>query len=451
MPNTNHLYRAIPSVERLSGHELLLDVPPSLRVIALRTVLAQAREAIAQGAVVVPDEAALCECVLVEAKRLTSNTLRPAINATGVLLHTNLGRATLAKSAAEAAFAVARQHATLETNEETGGRGSRQAHCAGLLCELTGAEDAYVVNNNAAATFLAIAALSANQETILSRGQMVEIGGHFRLPDVIRQAGAQLVEVGTTNRTRISDYASAITPNTAMLLRVHPSNYRIVGFTEDATLEELVMLGKERNICVADDIGSGALVDFAPYGLLDEPLVTDSVKTGADIIWFSGDKLLGGPQCGILVGTKAMLAPLKTHPLARALRPDKLTLAALEATLRLYATGQAWTEIPVLRRIRRPIEEIEAACHRVADALPATLVPTVVPTLSEVGGGSLPARSLSSFAVSLSHTNINQLAYDLRHANTPVYGRIEQGKLLLDLRAVDEGEEEDGLIASLQI
>jgi L-seryl-tRNA(Ser) seleniumtransferase len=451
MPNTNNLYRALPSVERLSGDNLLAGIPSTLRVIALRTVLGQVREEIAKGATTAPDAAALCGHVLVEAKRLTQNTLRPAINATGVLLHTNLGRATLAKSAAAATFAVAGQHATLETNEETGGRGSRQAHCSRLLCELTGAEDAYVVNNNAAATFLAIAAISASKETILSRGQMVEIGGHFRLPDVIRQAGAHLVEVGTTNRTRISDYANAITPNTAMLLRVHPSNYRVMGFTEDATLEELVTLGKERNICVADDIGSGALVDFAPYGLLDEPLVTDSVKTGADIIWFSGDKLLGGPQCGILIGTKAMLAPLKTHPLARALRPDKLTLAALEATLRLYATGQAWMEVPILRRIRRPIEAIEAACHRVASALPKSLIPTVVPTLSEVGGGSLPARSLPSYAVALTAPDINQLAYDLRHANTPVYGRIEQGKLLLDLRTVDEGEEEDGLITSLQI
>ena len=442
-------YRNLPSVEHLSQHETLSDIPAALRVLAIRTVLAETRAQISEEKSP-PDETILCALVREHARRLGQNTLRPAINATGVLLHTNLGRATLAKSAAEAVFAVAGSHATLETDEESGGRGSRQAHCARLLCELTGAEDAYVVNNNAAATFLAIAALSAGRETLLSRGQMVEIGGQFRLPDVIRQAGAVLVEVGTTNRTRISDYRNALTENTAMLLRVHPSNYRIVGFAEEATLEELVLLGRETNIIVADDIGSGALVDFTPYGLRDEPMVKESIATGAQITWFSGDKLLGGPQCGILVGTKSALSPLKTHPLARALRPDKLTLAALEATLRLYITGQAWEAIPILRRIKRTENEIEVACQRVAHALPPRFSPTVLPTRAEIGGGSLPDRSLPSFAIALTpqEQSVNALAKQLRTASVPVYSRIEQDKLLLDLRAVDE-EEEDLLIKLL--
>ena len=373
--------------------------------------------------------------------------IRRAVNATGVLLHTNLGRATLAPSAAAAAFAVADGHAALEIDDETGGRGSRQIACADLLRELTGAEDALVVNNNAAATFLAIHVLATNREVILSRGQLVEIGGQFRLPDVIESAGARLREVGTTNRTRIADYERVICPETAMLLRVHPSNFRIVGFAEEASLAQLVALGRARNVPVGDDIGSGALVDLVPYGLTDEPTAPVSIATGADLVWFSGDKLLGGPQAGILIGRRDLIASMARHPLARALRPDKLTLAALEATLRLYRANRAWDDIPTLRRIRRAPEDVLAAAGRVARrlrALDATLAVDLVATQSQIGGGSLPGHTLASWAVALTptHETVSHLARRLRQAAAPVYGRIERGVFLLDLRAVDEAEEE---------
>jgi L-seryl-tRNA(Ser) seleniumtransferase len=323
-----------------------------------------------------------------------------------------------------------------------------------LLCELTGAEDALVVNNNAAATFLPVAAVAAGREVILSRGQLVEIGGQFRLPDVIRTAGAQLVEVGTTNRTRIGDYEAAITERTAMLLRVHPSNYKIIGFSEEASLDELVALGRKRGVPVYDDIGSGALVDFSPYGLTDEPTVLGSIRAGADVVWFSGDKLLGGPQAGILIGRKEHLAPMKKHPLLRALRPDKLTLAALEATLRLYQSGRAWSDIPVLRRIARPADDVRAACERVAasvqNGLPSGVALHIVPTVSQVGGGSLPGHTLPSFALAATCAgrNASDLARVLRNLPAPVYGRIERDRLLLDLRTVDEAEEAE-IVAAL--
>jgi L-seryl-tRNA(Ser) seleniumtransferase len=371
-------------------------------------------------------------------------TLRRAINATGVLLHTNLGRATLAPSVAAQVAQVGEGHASLEVDEETGGRGSRQTHCAQLLCELTGAEDALVVNNNAAATFLAMASMATGREIIISRGQLVEIGGQFRLPDVIATAGAKLVEVGTTNRTRLADYENAITPHTALLLRVHPSNYRVVGFTEETSIAELVSLAQKTGIPAGDDIGSGALVDFTPYGLTDEPMAQASVAAGADVVWFSGDKLLGGPQAGILIGKAKYIAPMKKHPLARALRPDKLTLAALEGTLRLYQNGKAWSEIPILRRIARSPEDVLAACGRVARSLRAfspLLDVDIVATQSEVGGGSLPGHTLPSWAVALEQEQIHTLARALRQASVPVYGRMEKGRLLLDLRAVDPDEE----------
>lgn len=438
-------FRALPSVEKLAASDLLTDLPHAARVGAARQAIAEARAVLAASPDTVPPVFdVLAERTLALAHVAALPTLRRAINATGIVLHTNLGRATLAPSAVEAVQAVAAGHAALEVDEDTGGRGQRQAHCARLLCEMTGAEDAFVVNNNAAATFLAVAALASGREVVLSRGQSVEIGGQFRLPDVIESAGAILREVGTTNRTRRSDYARAITPGTAMLLRVHPSNFRVVGFTEETPLAELVALGKSEGVLVGDDIGSGALADLAPYGLTGEPVASQSIHDGADLVWFSGDKLLGGPQAGILVGTRDALKPLKTHPLARALRPDKMTLAALEATLRLYTTGRAWGEIPTLRRIARPAEDVLAACGRVARAVRAALPDAdvePVPTQSEVGGGSLPGHALPSWAVAVSTDDIDDLARKLRRAPVPVYGRMERGRLLLDLRCVDVDEE----------
>jgi len=418
--------RDLPSVEKLAAG--LLELPQELAVAVAREAIGLARAALQRGESVRP----LDETARALAAARGQRHLRRAINATGVLLHTNLGRATLAPSAVATVAEVAAGHATLEVEAETGGRGDRQRVIAALFRALTGAEDAVVVNNNAAATVLAVAAVASGREVILSRGQLVEIGGHFRLPEVIVQSGAHLVEVGTTNRTRIADYERAITANTGMLLRCHPSNFQVMGFTEEASLAELVALGRERGVVVGDDLGSGALVDFTPYGLLGEDLVQKSVATGADLVWFSGDKLLGGPQAGIVVGNAALIGQVKRHPLMRALRPDKLTLAALEATLRLYLTGKAWEEIPILRRIRRPADDIRAACERVG-------VGEVVPTISEIGGGSLPGKTLPSWAVALDG-DVVALARQLRLAPTPVYGRIEKGRLLLDLRAVDDDE-----------
>ena len=437
-------FRRLPSVERAAS-----ALPPSagsrdLAVRAARAAIEEARDAIRAGGGP-PTEEQVYGRVAEIARAWETPTLRRAVNATGVLLHTNLGRAVLAPSAARAAADVARGHASLEVDEETGGRGSRQDHVATLLRELTGAEDAFVVNNNAAATFLAIASLATGRDVILSRGQLVEIGGHFRLPDVIASAGATLAEVGTTNRTRLSDYERAVTERTALLLRVHPSNYKIVGFTEEVSVEELVLLGNRAGVPVGDDIGSGALVDLSPYGLRDEPMARASIAAGADVVWFSGDKLLGGPQAGILIGRKSVVDPMKRHPLARALRPDKMTLAALEATLRLYLTGKAWDEVPILRRITRPAENVRVACERVAEILCAHSVLTtdVVETEAEVGGGSLPGHTLPSFAVALTVAgqDAGSVARALRKRATPIYGRVERDRLLLDLRAVDPDEE----------
>ncbi|MCX6366408.1 MAG: L-seryl-tRNA(Sec) selenium transferase [Armatimonadetes bacterium] len=434
-------FRDLPSVERLSAE--LAELNHELAVLVARQAIDEAREKLrthpgppsTKGGDLATRARAL-------AAALGRNQLRRAINATGVLLHTNLGRATLAPSAVAAVEAVAGGHATLEVDEETGGRGSRQTVIAQLFRELTGAEDAIVVNNNAAATVLALAALANGKDVVLSRGELVEIGGHFRLPEVIVQSGARLVEVGTTNRTRIADYEKALTENTGMLLRCHPSNFRVVGFTEAATLEELVALSKRSVIPFGDDIGSGALVDFTPFGLTDEPQVQKSVSAGADLVWFSGDKLLGGPQAGILVGRKDLIAICKSHPLMRALRPDKLTLAALEATLRLYKTGRAWDEIPILRRIKRESGQIDRRCRLVAGKLRKLgYEATVEATFAQVGGGSLPGRMLPSHAVAVRAENLPALARALRHAQTPVYGRIERDRLLLDLRAVDKDEE----------
>lgn len=433
--------RELPSVERIASQ--LPELNHELAVAMARQVLDETRQALLQGH-------DLSDCtearLIVRTHALATNLgwtrLRRVVNATGVLLHTNLGRATLAPTAAAAVAAVAAGHANLEVEEATGGRGSRLAVVGQLLCTLTGAEDAVVVNNNAAATILALAATTAGCEVVLSRGQLVEIGGHFRLPEVIVQSGARLVEVGTTNRTRIADYERALTDTTGMLLRCHPSNFKVVGFTEEARLEELVALGRKHGVPVGDDIGSGALVDLAPYGLTDEPQVQTSLRAGADLVWFSGDKLLGGPQAGILVGRKDLIALCKQHPLMRALRPDKLTLAALEATLRLYATHRHWDEIPVLRRIRRDEAEIERRCRIVAAKLRKRgYSATTEETFAQVGGGSLPGHTLRSHAVAIRQRDLPALARTLRHAAVPVYGRIENERLLLDLRTVDRDEE----------
>ncbi|MBI3912169.1 MAG: L-seryl-tRNA(Sec) selenium transferase [Armatimonadetes bacterium] len=374
-------------------------------------------------------------------------TLGRAINATGVVLHTGLGRAVLSEAAAQAALEVIRSHSLLEVDAESGERGNRQTHIAPLLRRLTGAEDALVVNNNAAAVSLAIGCLAAGCEVIVAAGQLVEIGGSFRIPDVIRRAGARLVIVGTTNKVRLADYAGAITPETALLLRVHPSNFRVVGFTEEASLEELVTLGRERSIPVMDDLGSGALVDLSQYGLEAEPTAHASVRAGADVVTFSGDKLLGGPQAGLIVGKREILRRMAKDPLMRVVRCDKVTLAMMEATLRLYLDEErALREIPTLAALTVAPKVLSARAKRLVSLLEgAGLTVTTEPGISQVGGGSLPGERLPTTLVAVTAPEISptDLARRLRTSDPSIWARIHRDRLLFDLRTVRDREVEE--------
>lgn len=360
------------------------------------------------------------------------------INATGIVLHTNLGRACLSDRALAAAREVSQGYSTLEYDLTAGERGQRYAHVEPLLCRLTGAEAAMVVNNNAAAVLLILSALTAGGEVITSRGELVEIGGSFRMPDVMAACGAVLREVGSTNKTRLSDYANAISEQTRALLKVHTSNYRIVGFTESVSPAALVELGRSRSIPVIEDLGSGCLVDLAPLGLRDEPTVQASVKAGVDVLSFSGDKLLGGPQAGIIVGKRRCIDLLKRHPLARALRVDKLTLAALEATLQAYVDGTALQEIPVLSMLAQTPEELrqraESLCRRMGES---GVTAEVVSTENPVGGGAVPTQTLHSFAVAVvPRDSAAALEAQLRQRPVPIIVRIAHDRCLLDMRTL---------------
>lgn len=378
------------------------------------------------------------------AQRLASEyrpKLQTVINATGIVLHTNLGRAPVAESAARAAFDAAREYLNLELDLATGKRSSRQDAVRDWLVRLTGAESATAVNNCAAATVIALRALASGKEVIVSRGQLIEIGGSFRIPEIMAVSGATLHEVGTTNITRIGDYEKAVGPNTGLLMRVHTSNYRVSGFTKSASLDELVTLGKKHHLPVVDDLGSGALVDFARFGFAGEPVVRQSVTAGADLALFSGDKLLGGPQAGIIVGKKTFIQKIERDPLMRAFRLDKMTLAALEATLRLYLHEErALREVPVLRMLGASLKELRPR----AEALAARLreIPGVTAKAREavafVGGGSLPEQEMKSAVVALTADGVSDadLAARLRAGTPPVMGRVQRGKLLFDLRTV---------------
>jgi L-seryl-tRNA(Ser) seleniumtransferase len=456
---TREQLRRIPSIDRLlaspAGSALLAQYPREWVVEALRAAVEARRAALRAGrdGSAAEAEAAICREAAERLAEVTCPSLRPAINATGVVLHTGLGRAVLAEAAIQAVTAVAGQHCLLEIDPESGERGSRQEHVRGLLRRLTGAEDALVVNNNAAAVLLAIATLAAGREVVISRGQLVEIGGSFRIPDVIRQSGANLVEVGATNKTRISDYRAAITDQTALLLRVHPSNFRMVGFTEEAPLEALVALARERGLPVMDDLGSGALIDMTCYGLESEPTVQASVAAGADVVTFSGDKLLGGPQCGLIVGRQERLALMARHPLMRAVRCDKMTLAALEATLRLYLDEpSALREIPTLRALVVPLETLRArAACLAAAARSAGAAVTLEEGISHVGGGSLPGEELPVTLVCIRPEGLSAeaAARALRLGEPPIFCRIHRDALVFDLRTVTEPELE-AVIAAVQ-
>jgi len=375
-------------------------------------------------------------------EKRSRHSLRRAINGSGIILHTGLGRAVLSEQARQAIQNAAEGHCTLEIDTATGKRGSRQDHVSGLLTELTGAESALVVNNNAAAVILAVNTLALAREAIISRGQLVEIGGSFRMPEIIERAGAKMIEVGTTNRTRIRDYEKAISDRTGLILRCHPSNYQISGFVEEASLLELVELGSRTGIAVVDDLGSGALVDLSRYGLEREPTVQDSVRAGADLVTFSGDKLLGASQAGILVGKKQLIDACRSNPLACALRVDKLTLAALEATLHVYREGDPGADIPVLSTLARPILEIEQQARELVAAVDClgigSLSAEVVPTTSETGGGSLPGQSIESRAIALKSDRLSaeDLAKHFREFEPPIFGRIVRDVFLLDMRTI---------------
>ncbi len=368
--------------------------------------------------------------------------LRPVINATGIVLHTNLGRAPMAEAAAQAAFEAARGYLNLELDLESGKRSSRQNAIRNWLCRLSGAESATAVNNNAAATVIALRALCQGQEVIISRGQLIEIGGSFRIPDIMAVSGAILREVGTTNITRLADFEKAIGPQTAALMQIHTSNYRVSGFTRSVPLPELVALGQKHGLKVIDDIGSGALLDFGRFGFQGEPVARDSIAAGADLVLFSGDKLLGGPQAGILVGRREWIQKIEKDPLMRAFRLDKMTLAALEATLRLYLNQErALQEVPGLRMLGLPLAELHKRAQGLAEQLrnlPELIEVQTCRDVAFVGGGSLPDQTLPTWVVSIVARQLSdaELARRLRTGEPAVLGRLSEGKLLLDLRTI---------------
>ncbi len=390
-----------------------------------------------------PGMEALVESVIRSARLLLAPAPQPVINATGVIVHTNLGRAPLSDRAIAALQEAARGYSDLEYDVAGGRRGSRRAHVEDLLCELTGAEAALVVNNNAGAVYLCLGALAGGREVPVSRGEAVEIGGGFRIPDILGQSGAILRDVGTTNRTRLSDYAAAIGPDTALLLRVHTSNFLVVGFTEGVPLEDLCALGDEHSIPVMNDLGSGTLLPTAGHGLDPEPTVPESVAAGAALTTFSGDKLLGGPQAGIIVGRRDLVDAVAAYPLTRALRPDKLCLAALHATLLAYVEGVAEAEIPVWRMIAAPNSELERRAGAWAAALGGGLNAEIIPAEATVGGGSLPGQAIPSVALRIvsPERSPDELAAALRAARPPIIGRIEADAFQLSPRTVLERED----------
>ena len=450
------LYRRLPAVDELlrapglaalaarEGHAAVTE--------AARVVLGRMRDEIAAGRL---DEHGLelalrgvAEAVARELRQAMRHSLRPVINASGVILHTNLGRAPLSARAIERVREVAAGYSNLEFDLKTGERGKRDVHTQRLFARLLGADTStIVVNNNAAAVMLALNSLAEGGEVVVSRGELVEIGGSFRIPDVMSKSGAVLREVGTTNRTRIADYERALTDKTKLLLRVHRSNFQIVGFTERPSLEELVALGRAKDIPVLEDLGSGALFDLASVGVQDEPGVTDSLRAGVDVVTYSGDKLLGGPQAGLLSGKPELIARCRSNPMFRALRVDKLSYAALEATLLDYVR-QEHDAIPALRMMRIPAEEIRARAEALTQSVPqGRLRAAIVADESVIGGGSAPGANLKTFAVAITcdRVSADELAAALRANEPPIVVRVDEGRVLVDLRTVLP--EQDQLIA----
>jgi L-seryl-tRNA(Ser) seleniumtransferase len=448
-------YRALPSVEKLAGGEgaagLVARYGRGAVVSRARDILDESRLKLRAGAPA-PDMTALLDALAARLHADYAPTLRPVINATGVIIHTNLGRAPLSEAAVRAVSEAAQGYSTLEYSLDTGARGSRLVHADVLLRQVTGAEAALVVNNNAAALVLLLSALAQGRGVIISRGQLVEIGGGFRVPEVMEQSGAVLIEVGATNRTRPSDYTRAITaprphhPPPAMLMRAHASNFKQIGFTEQVSLADMSAIAHEHGLLCVDDLGSGALLDTSAYGLAHEPTVQESLAAGCDLVAFSADKLLGGPQAGILAGKKTIIEQLRRHPLARAVRADKLCLAAVSATLAHYRRGDAVDHIPVWRMIARPLADIRAQAQAWAAALGQHA--GTAESTSTVGGGSLPGETLPTVCLALRVPAPNAFAGRLRALDLPIIARVQDECVLIDPRTVLPGQA-DALLAGI--
>src|SRR5215213_9820578 len=444
MVNPNDNLRHVPSVDQLlrtdAARELRDRVGTRRATNIARSVIAEIRALVRDGAAEATSNGLLTAAVRrmeATAERESQSGIKAVINATGVLLHTNLGRAPLSQAARDAIDEAAR-YCSLEYDLESGARGGRGTRVESLLKDLTGAEDALVVNNCAAAALLILKVLAGDGETIVSRGELVEIGGDFRVPDVMVSSGTRMVEVGTTNRTHLQDYHRAINENTRLIMRVHPSNYRIVGFVSSPERAELAALAREAGLLLYEDAGSGQLADLRKYGVVDEPVVRDIVESGVDVVSFSGDKLLGSAQAGLVVGRQAIVSRLRKHPLYRALRSDKLRLAALEATLVSHQRDVAEAEMPVMKMLSLTAEELEQRARRLAEGLNAELLPDE----SALGGGAGPTSSLPTTLVAISHPkkSAQEIEHDLRHYSPPIIARIAEGKVLLDLRTVFEDQ-----------
>jgi L-seryl-tRNA(Ser) seleniumtransferase len=445
-----NMMKEIPKVDRILGWpeiSLLLAKHPRPEVLsAVRTVLEQLREHVrGDGDAASLEPGRISARISCELASRSKPSLQALVNGTGVVVHTNLGRSPLADEAAEAIHAVSAGYSNLEFDLETGERGTRYAHVEGLICELTGAEAALVVNNNAAAVILALSSLAQGREVIVSRGELVEIGGSFRIPDVMCQSGARMVEVGTTNRTHLRDFHTALTDETALLLKVHTSNFAVVGFTAHVSIAEMSTLGQECSIPVMLDAGSGCLIDLSPYGICGEPTIRQYLEAGADVVTFSGDKLLGGPQAGLIAGKRRFIEPMKHHPLLRAVRMDKLSLAALEATLRLYRDQrQALAAIPTLRMLTMTAAQLDRRAVTITRKLHRTIPDTVTlvkhPGQSSAGGGSFPLLQLPTtlIEVVIAGHSAQQIETALRRATVPVIGRIQRDRFLLDARTLQD-------------
>ncbi len=447
--NFRSLLMGLPSVDELlksaEGRGWLSLYPRRYVLQAIRESLEALRREIRKGGQPPCDPASISAGIEALIKKYVAPSLSNVINATGVVLHTNLGRAPLSRAALEKVILIAKGYSNLEYDLAEGGRGKRHAHLRRLLTGITGAQDATVVNNNAAAVMLALSTLARGRQVIVSRGELVEIGGSFRIPDVMAQSGAVLMEVGTTNKTHLRDYERAIGPDTALILKVHQSNYRITGFTSEVPIEELVALGAKHRLPVMYDLGSGCLFDLRTHGIGAEPVVSEVVQTGVDLVTFSGDKLLGGPQAGIAAGKTEVIGRMNENPLARALRTDKMTLAALEATFFAYADPEkAACEIPVLRMLLEKPEAIRGRAERLVSAIKAAedVSVAVAGDSSEAGGGSLPGVRLPTFAVSIRSARLtpNAIEEGLRTGTPPVIARIKEDALLLDARTIADDE-----------